>query len=315
MKTLKTIKLKAATGKETIAKASELFTGWIDSDFKNWNLDFTGEKTKAMELTVCEMTEDQTFAQMFPNPEKMTLTQSQIIEFVKNHKDLLHPDGWATFFLFKVGTEFFVARVHVYDDGQLYAHVHRLSFDYVWLAESRYRFVMPVLVDNVDNKEVLIRTRDVWRKMKHRCENPKNQRYQNYGGRGINYCEKWKTFDGFLEDMGEQPEDLSLDRIDNDGNYEKSNCRWATSKKQFTNRSDTVLYNGECAKDASLRLGGGMNLVNQRIRSGWSKEEAFTTPVENLALESSGSDSLNLDSSDTLPPVLVINGVAYGIIK
>ncbi len=67
----------------------------------------------------------------------------------------------------------------------------------------------------------------VWRAMKQRCDNPKNEKYPRYGGRGITYDPKWKTFEGFWEDMAEGYNDiLTIDRKDNDGNYTKDNCRW-----------------------------------------------------------------------------------------
>lgn len=71
-----------------------------------------------------------------------------------------------------------------------------------------------------------------WAQMIQRCENPKNPFYRRYGGRGIIVCERWHEFLNFLQDMGERPLGRTLDRINNDGNYEPGNCRWATPKEQ-----------------------------------------------------------------------------------
>jgi hypothetical protein len=78
-----------------------------------------------------------------------------------------------------------------------------------------------------------------WTSMRQRCGNPRCRRYANYGGRGISICERWRAFENFLADMGRRPSpDHSLDRIDNDGNYELGNCRWATRSQQQRNKSN-----------------------------------------------------------------------------
>jgi hypothetical protein len=75
-----------------------------------------------------------------------------------------------------------------------------------------------------------------WGDMIQRCTNPKQPNYRYYGGRGITICERWLAFDNFLADMGERPDGLEIDRINNDGNYEPGNCRWATRSQQVRNR-------------------------------------------------------------------------------
>ncbi len=74
-----------------------------------------------------------------------------------------------------------------------------------------------------------------WKNMKERVTDPNHRAYPRYGGRGITMCDRWKVFENFLEDMGEVPPELSLERLDNDGNYEPSNCKWATRTRQMRN--------------------------------------------------------------------------------
>lgn len=97
-----------------------------------------------------------------------------------------------------------------------------------------------LLPDVLREKELIhgmhgTRTYRSWNMMKQRCTNPKAPNYQYYGGRGIKYCERWEKFENFLADMGVRPEGMSIERMDNDGDYEPGNCKWATQVEQVHN--------------------------------------------------------------------------------
>lgn len=122
-----------------------------------------------------------------------------------------------------------------------------------------------------------------WRSMNARCNDPKTSRYKRYGGRGITICERWKKFENFLEDMGERPDGTQLDRIDNDGNYYKENCRWATPKQQSRNRisNHTFEYKGKRITLIELSEISGYkpDTIRRRIlEKGMTVEEAVNTP-------------------------------------
>lgn len=119
-----------------------------------------------------------------------------------------------------------------------------------------------------------------WGSMRDRCNNPKNDRYKDYGGRGIKVCTRWNSFANFLADMGKRPFGYSLDRINNDGNYEPCNCRWATPTQQQRNgrRVKIVSRNGirGSFRDVCDALGVSAGLVSTRLRRGWQEDDAWT---------------------------------------
>ncbi len=120
-----------------------------------------------------------------------------------------------------------------------------------------------------------------WINMRQRCSNPKNPDYPRYGGRGIKVSQRWLTsFENFVEDMGVAPKGYSIDRINNNGDYEPGNCRWATQKEQQNNRSSNknITYKGETLGicEWAERLGGGVSLVTYRLKNGWDPIQAIT---------------------------------------
>ncbi len=122
-----------------------------------------------------------------------------------------------------------------------------------------------------------------WARILNRCRNPNCPKFPRYGQRGISVCDRWLTFENFLSDMGQRPLGCtSIDRIDNNGNYEHGNCRWSTGFEQSRNRSDNIIieYNGEAliASDWAKRLGIGLTGFLKRYRE-WPIEQVMTTPV------------------------------------
>ena len=120
-----------------------------------------------------------------------------------------------------------------------------------------------------------------WESMKKRCLNMNDKSYLNYGGRGIKVSEEWLLFVNFFKDMGLKPTPKhSLDRIDNNGNYEAGNCKWATRSEQLRNKRTNVFieYNGLklCVRDWSKKTGIHENTIHYRLKIGLTIKEILT---------------------------------------
>lgn len=126
---------------------------------------------------------------------------------------------------------------------------------------------------------------DVWRSMRKRCNNSRSPNYHNYGGRGITICAEWSLFLNFYNwaMTNGYTENLSLDRIDNNGGYSPENCKWSDCKEQNNNRRNNVWY----AFDGQIKniqqwsefTGMSYQTLYSRIQSGWSIEKTITTPA------------------------------------
>ncbi len=127
------------------------------------------------------------------------------------------------------------------------------------------------------------RTYKVWAGMRARCKYPSATGYENYGGKGVKVCPRWDSFAAFLADMGPAPEGMSIEREDGDGDYEPSNCRWATRTEQNRNQCDLrfLTMDGEtlCVSAWAERAGKPGKLLYARLNRGWPLDRAMDTPV------------------------------------
>jgi hypothetical protein len=114
-----------------------------------------------------------------------------------------------------------------------------------------------------------------------RCHNPNSSSYARYGAKGIMVCDRWRVYENRLADMGEPPDGMTLDRIDNSQGYSPDNCRWATAKQQAANSSKPrwLTLNGETKNLSEWARHLGIHNVTlwERIQRGWPLEIALTT--------------------------------------
>lgn len=313
MKTLtQNLKIKSVS-KSTIARATDVFS-YIDSDFKNYGTDVKSPKTKATEMTVLEQEKDGTFKDIFTSIssdlDSLCLTQAQIIEFCKTHKSELRLEYYGNFFLFKVGSEFFVANVRV-GDGELRVYVSRLSRDSVWYAESRHRVVVP---------ETSI--------SEHQTLNPLYLRFFEKVEKG-DKCWIWKgavdahgygsfVIEGLTKkshrvsyemSKGEIPEGLVIDHI-----CKNKLCVNPEHLRAISRVENVMIGDGPTAKNARkthCNRNHPLSGSNLYTYKGKRYCKACRSSPQ-LALGKVGaSESLTPIPSETLPNELVINGVTY----
>ncbi|WP_339260903.1 hypothetical protein [Lysinibacillus sp. FSL K6-3209] len=126
----------------------------------------------------------------------------------------------------------------------------------------------------------------VWVEMRQRCRNVKSKKYKHYGGRGIQVCNEWQKFENFFKwsHSNGYKEGLSLDRIDVNGNYEPTNCRWATQLVQVNNTRKTPMYYYKGKEQSLADWARELNLnyytLRSRARIGWTPKAMFETPME-----------------------------------
>lgn len=128
----------------------------------------------------------------------------------------------------------------------------------------------------------------IWTGIRKRCNNPNTRSYSRYGGRGIKICERWNIFENFYEDMKTgYSDDLTIDRINVNGNYEPSNCRWATWTGQARNKTNNRLISIDGTIKTSTEWGeiSGTNpaTINYRVKKGWGTREAVFGKIKNMS--------------------------------
>lgn len=124
----------------------------------------------------------------------------------------------------------------------------------------------------------------IWDSMIARCDRPSRKDFHRYGGSGISVCDRWKTFQNFYNDMGDRPDGMSIDRIDNTKGYHPDNCRWATAKTQARNQSKNrlITYGGrtQCLSAWAEEIGMSSISLQSRLDRGWSVERSIEEPID-----------------------------------
>jgi hypothetical protein len=163
--------------------------------------------------------------------------------------------------------------------------LHGRLYQLQWSVEKAFTEPLEVHIRKPRPTRIYHPLYGIWRGIWRRCTDAKEESYPNYGGRGIKVCDAWRDFFQFCKDMGPRPPGLTIERINNDGDYTAENCKWATYKEQKRNTrtSHLITYNGEthCLLDWAEILGITRGtLRNRLVRNKWPVHKAFTQPVD-----------------------------------
>jgi hypothetical protein len=150
----------------------------------------------------------------------------------------------------------------------------------------REKEIMPRRFSSLQEK----RTYQTWADMRTRCNNPRHRSYPSYGGRGIKVCERWDDYELFLKDMGLKPDGLTLERLDNNGNYSPENCKWATYREQSINTRRNRYFEIDGVKlpmvDYAKAVGIPASTLSSRLNQyGWDTKTALNAEknhIENI---------------------------------
>jgi len=171
-------------------------------------------------------------------------------------------------------------------DGKIGSHT-------AWLCKCECGNTKRVTLNNLQNKHVqscgrnctlkFIKTKHplylTWENMLARCYRKTNANYNLYGARGIKVCKRWLEFKNFITDMGVKPHNHTLDRIDNNGDYSPTNCRWASFKQQSNNKRDTIKVEGRTLRDIAEQNGIKYKTVSSRYHRGKRTIKELSKPV------------------------------------
>ena len=137
-----------------------------------------------------------------------------------------------------------------------------------------------------------------WSAMKDRCNNNNDKGHRMYGGRGISVCKEWHDFRNFFKDMGKRPPGMSLERINNDGNYEPDNCKWASLKEQANNKTSNRLISFYGTTKTISEWCDCLNIaygtLHNRLILGWSIRKTLTTPTRKDRRNENGRRTLEV---------------------